>query len=513
MNLSKRFGGEHALNSVSLEVFAGEVHGLLGQNGSGKSTLLKILAGFHSPEEGGSLAVNGTPVRLPLSPGQFRELGMTFVHQDLALVPTMTVLENLRIGDWAARGTWSLRWSVERRKVLECLSRFGVELDPDALVADLRPVDRALLAIVRAMDPILNRSRDRDSKPGLLVLDEPTVYLPRQGIERLFSLVRQMTALGSSVLFVSHDLSEVREITDRVTVLRDGSVHGTTVTAQASDDEMVEMIIGRKLSQLEVRHHERDSRQVAVTIETLESEKVRVGAATVGRGEVLGLTGLAGSGFEDVPYLLFGAMPATAGMIVVDGRRHELRKLTPRTALDAGIALVPADRQRDGGVATLSVEDNVTISTLDRYRQWAGLGRRSVRRAAANLLAAYEVRPDDPRLAYSSLSGGNQQKALLAKWLQLRPSLLLLHEPTQGVDIGSRQQIFEVIRSVAREGAAVVCASSDAEQLASICDRVLIFGRGIVVQELVGDEISKERIVEQCYSSLAKAALVEGGDG
>jgi ribose transport system ATP-binding protein len=230
---------------------------------------------------------------------------------------------------------------------------------------------------------------------------------------------------------------------------------------------------------------------------------------TVHRGEVVGLTGLLGSGFEEIPYCVFGARPAAAGRLEVDGKTYDLRGMSPSRARKAGVALIPADRQRDGSVASLSLGDNVTVPVLHTYQSRLGLNRSRMRSDARKLLEEFDVRPPDPRLKYRSLSGGNQQKAMLAKWLQTKPSLLLLHEPTQGVDVGARQQIFQLTRKAAADGTAVVCVSTDYEQLAAVCDRVVVFGRGRVARELTGDQVTEERIAEQCY----RVAESQGAEG
>jgi ribose transport system ATP-binding protein len=221
----------------------------------------------------------------------------------------------------------------------------------------------------------------------------------------------------------------------------------------------------------------------------------------------LGLTGLPGSGFEEIPYYVFGARPAAAGQLEVAGKLYDLHGMSPSRALEAGVALIPADRQRDGSIGSLSLGDNVTVRVLHNYRSRVGLNRGRMRSEARKLLEQFDVRPPDPRVQYQSLSGGNQQKAMLAKWLQTKPSLLLLHEPTQGVDVGARQQIYQLTRKAAADGTAVVWVSSDYEQLAAVCDRVVVFGRGRVASELTGDQVTKERIAEQCYS------VAEGSSG
>jgi ribose transport system ATP-binding protein len=514
-HMSKTFGAVRALQNVDLTIRRGDVHGLLGENGSGKSTLIKILSGFHSPDAGSELTVNGRPVPFPLHPGQFRSLGMSFVHQDLGLVPSLSVVENLLVGDLTSRRRWRLSWSRERRRAAETFASFGLDLDPCARVADLRPSDRALLAIVRAVEEMRAHTTDDGPEYGLLVLDEPTVFLPASDRDELFVIIRRIAATRASILFVSHDLDEILEITDRVTVLRDGVVRGTVETARASSEVLVEMIIGRRLQALSIEP-KRTTTGAAVSITGLTGRYALDVSLTVHRGEVVGLTGLLGSGFEEIPYCVFGARPAVAGRLAIDGKTYDLRAMSPSRALRAGVALLPADRHRDGSVGSLSLADNVTVPGLHRYRSGIGLDRRRMRSDARRVLEQFDVRPPDPRLAYQSLSGGNQQKALLAKWLQAKPSLLLLHEPTQGVDIGARQQIFQLTRKAAADGTAVVCASTDHDQLAAVCDRVVVFGRGRIGRELTGAEITKERIAEQCYRVAEKNAsgrhLDAGGD-
>jgi ribose transport system ATP-binding protein len=502
--LTKSFGGTQALRGVDLTLFPGEVHGLLGENGSGKSTLIKILAGFHAPDAG-VLRIDGEEVRLPLATGQFRELGLSFVHQHLGLVESLSVLENLRVADIASsRSRFGISWRSERARARETFERYGLRLDPRAIVGELKPVERALLAIVRAIEE--NRSVGRGH--GVLVLDEPTVFLPREGIERLFALIRDAAAAGASILFVSHDLDEVRDITDRVTVLRDGALVGTVVTAETSETRFVEMIIGRQLAAMaEFEHHDLSQKRVGASVSGLTGATVHDVSLDLHEGEVVGVTGLIGSGFDEIPYLLYGARPARSGRLVVGGEALELSQLRPPEAIAAGLVLIPADRPNDGCVPSLPVSENLALAVLDRYFNGIALDVRRTRRATAALMGEFDVRPNDPSLPYGALSGGNQQKALLAKWLQTEPRLLLLDEPTQGVDVGARQQIYELIRRAAEDrGMYVVCASSDHEQLATICDRVIVFGRGRVWRELVGAELTKDRIVEQCYAAMAGEA-------
>lgn len=515
--LSKSFGGTRALSDVSFDVRPGEVHGLLGKNGSGKSTLVKILAGFHAPDEGGALSFNGESVPMPLRAGDFRRLGMSFVHQHLGLVPSLTVLENLRFAEMgAARGPW-LDWSRERALANDALTRFGLDLDLGERVDRLSAVDQALLAIVRAFEDIRTATA-LTGKPGLVLLDEPTPFLPAEGVARLFALIRDIAATGSSVIFISHDIDEVMAITDRATILRDGELAGRVVTANATHGDFVELIVGTRLARLEgSRHAVARSFPPRAVVKGAAGRGLQPTDMTVGKGEILGLTGLIGSGYEELPYLIFGARPATSGTLELDGAAPvPLSQITPRSAIDAGQALLPGDRNGASGVASMSIFDNMFLPDLSRFFRGGRLRNGAMRTEARALGGSFQVRPNDPDMMLSALSGGNAQKVLLARWMNRNPRLLLLDEPTQGVDVGTRAMIFDALRRAAADGMSVLCASSDAEQLAEICDRVLIVARGRVVRELTGTELTKSEIAAACYASVAAdmlATVPDGADG
>ena len=506
--IAKSFGGARALNGISFEVLPGEVHGLLGKNGSGKSTLVKILAGYHAPDPGGRMEFNGEQVSLPLRPGDFRRLGMSFVHQNLGLVPSLTVLENLRLTEITSASRGFINWSRERNAASEALARFDLGLDPDERIDRLSAVDKALLAIVRAFEDI-RVARERTGLPGLVLLDEPTPFLPREGVEKLFGLVRSIASHGSSVVFISHDIDEVMTITDRATVLRDGNLAGSLVTSQATHEEMVEMIVGRKLVRVApLRSSAQTFREPRVRLENVSNAHLKPTTITVGKGEILGLTGLIGSGYEQLPYLVFGARPCVSGHLAIDDASAvPLSALDPRKAIDLGLALLPGDRQGASGVDSLPIVDNLFLPDIERFFVGGFLRNGRMKREAKTLGAAFEVRPNDPLLKLSALSGGNAQKVLVARWMNRKPKLLLLDEPTQGVDVGTRQHIFGALRAAAADGMSVICASSDAEQLADICDRVLVFARGAVCEEIRGEQITKESIAEACYASLDRLAV------
>jgi ribose transport system ATP-binding protein len=490
--LTKTFGGQRALDNASLEVARGEVHGLLGQNGSGKSTLIKVLAGFHAPDPGGELTIDGTTVPMPLAPGVFRQHRISFVHQHLGLIPALTVLENMLIGRLAQSKSLAINWIRERRETAARFEAYGVPLDPDAAVADLSPVQRALLAIMRATEEIRNGA---GSGNGLLILDEPTPFLPRRDVDQLFRVVRTVVAGGASVIFVSHDVDEVMEITDRATVLRDGRVAARLVTRSSSKQDFIEAIVGRRLAYTERRSAPANEAPFQVAVTGLSGGTISNFDFSAARGEVVGLTGLIGSGYDELPYLLYGARPASGSLRLAD-ETYDVERFSPREAINRGIVLIPGDRANAGSIGVLPISDNVTMPVLaTRFSRWL-LDRSGMVRRARDLGTQFDVRPPNPLLPMSALSGGNQQKVLLAKWLQQSPRLVLLDEPTQGVDIGARQNVFQHIGDAAAAGATVLCASSDYEQLAAICSRVLIFSEGRIVATLTGADVTKEAIAE-----------------
>ncbi len=501
--LSKHFGGAKALDRLDFSIRRGEVHGLLGQNGSGKSTLIKILAGFHAPDDGARLHVAGREVALPLTPGQFQALGIAFVHQHLGLSPHLSVLENFLVGRHATSSRWCIPWAQEARRAEALFRRYGLDIDPHQPVDRLSSVARAQLAVIRAFDQF---ERTPDAPIRLLILDEPTPFLPARDVEHLFRLVRELVADGASVIFVSHDIDEALTITDRITVLRDGRLVGTAETPAVTKGELVKMIVGRAVDLDTMRPAARDHGPVKVRITGLTGASLDNVSISLGTGEVVGLTGLIGSGYEDAVTLIYGADKASAGTLTIGDNDHEISRMTPYRAIKAGMVLIPADRLEEGIVPTLPVTDNATLPLIGR---WAGgflVSNRRKRDAAAAVNKAYDVRPPDPGTLIGNLSGGNQQKVVLAKWFQTSPEFILLIEPTQGVDVGAREQVFGIIQTMAENGAAVLCASSDHEQLTAICDRVIVFARGRTVAEIAGNEISKSAIARLTYSALDDAA-------
>ncbi len=498
-----RFSGALALDDVTFSVLPGEVHGLLGQNGSGKSTLIKVLAGFHAPEPGSVLEVHGTPVPLPLSPADPARLGIAFVHQNLGLMPSLTVLENLRLSRFSTQTRFALNWRAEHRAAEALFKRFDLALDPAAPVASLSQTQRAMLAIIRAFDDLHVGGAGR----GMMVLDEPTPFLPRAGVEQLFELVRSIVAEGASVIFVSHDIDEICEITDRATILRDGRVVGVVDSRVTSHEQFVEKIVGRRVEYFHTAARPPETAAPTIRIEGLSGRIVRDINIDLRPGEIVGLTGLIGSGFDEVLYLVFGAERARSGRIHFDDTERQAHSLTPPGALACGFALLPADRLLRSGVGRLSVMENQSLPVLEQFFGNLHLDWSAMRSNSRRLNEMLDVRPKVaglPDMELQSLSGGNQQKALLSKWLQTAPRLLLLDEPTQGVDVGARQTLLGEIGKAAAAGTCILCASTDTEQLAQICSRVLVFSRGRIVQELTGDSLTKDAITECCLLSASQ---------
>lgn len=499
--VSKTFGSNQALRDVDLAILPGEIMGLLGKNGCGKSTLIKILSGYYEPDPGGELYVCGEPVKLPLSPGEFKKYGMSFVHQDLGLVESLTVTENWNLAQAATAREWKIRWRQVREAAAATFARYSVEIDPDALVSTLGPVQRAMLAILRA---VYDLQEAKTKGRGLLVLDEPTVFLPKTEVDTLFQLVRSITQDGISVMFVSHDLDEVLALTDSFTVLRDGQNVGSGSSHVVDKNGIIEMILGQALEEYHTQpapSQARHGREPVLQARGVCGNLVRPSDFVVYPGEVLGVTGLVGSGFEEIPYLLFGDVGQEEGTVRFLGKEYDLSRMKPRDAVGAGMALIPADRKNLGGVLSLEVLDNIMMRSMQHYHPLK-LQRGRMLARAEELVRKYQVHPQSVSLQFGQLSGGNQQKVLLAKWIQEDPKLLILHEPTQGIDIGARQAIYQFIEdSVKRTGTSVICSSSDYEQLEQICDRVLILVDGRIVKELVGAQISKARISQLCYET------------
>jgi len=496
-HLSKTFGSARVLRNIDLQIAPGELHGLVGQNGCGKSTLVKILSGIYTPDSGGSITVDGQPLALPVRPLDARAAGVAVVHQSLGLVDDRTVWENVRLGRYHAAGRFSRRIDTRAEKlaVEEVLTRLGRSLNVTDKVGSLSSQDRAAVAIARAM-------QDYRSGRGLIIFDESTRALTKSARAQFFDLVRGVIDSGASVLLISHQLEEVVQVTDRVTVLRDGAVVETGIPTSETDEAgLTRLMLGRHLVTHErVDTHVRD--ETAARVRELTVRSVREFDLDLRKGEIVGLTGLVGSGAVAVAEALGGARQARLGTLTVGGTPLDLRQRRASTEdfISAGVAYVAEDRLEQGLAAQMSVADNLT---LPRVRSRGGrmrIGGAWQAEETAAMIAKLDIRPPDPRKPVGMLSGGNAQKVLLAKWLAGQPDVLVLHEPTQAVDVGARQDIIAAIREAAAGGCGVVIASVDAADLAVLCDRVIVFRDGQVTAELTG-HLNQDDIIHATFGA------------
>lgn len=528
--LTKRFGDYTALANVDLNVDEGEVVALLGQNGSGKSTLVKILSGYHSPEPGGELSVGGVRVPLPVPSGAYRDLGLSFVFQDLGLASGLRVVENLFAGrrrESVPHKARPISWAAEYSLARKICANYELNVDPRALVSDLRPTEQALLAIVRAAEEVrIFRERSDATGSGVLVLDEPTVFLPEHEKIFLFELVKRITGDGTGVLFVSHDMTAIRQIANRALILQDGKCVGDVVIKDVTDDELIERISGYDTRRSEPLIMTSDQGEpgrtsslsgdtagtrvgipIALEIENLTSNHLKGVDLTIHQGEIVGVAGLLGSGSDDIPYAVFGALQGVQGRVRVGGWSSDAGRLTPRRAREVGMALVPADRKQQGVAASLSVQKNMMALVTGKYFQYGLLSHGRMRTTARERIHSFAIKPSEPDIDMAALSGGNQQKVLLAKWIEQRPTVLLLHEPTQGVDVATRAEIYALMRSLKSVGVGILWVSTDFDELATICDSILVCADGRIIGTVDERPYSRDQITSSVYAAEAQQAL------
>lgn len=486
-NLRKVFGGVVALADASILVNQGEIHGLLGENGAGKSTLVHILAGVETADSG-SVRLFGEPMHLPLTPAAVRHAGVAFIYQRLGLVQDMTVAENFSlVAGYQLRGRMIDRPATDAR-CRAALAWLGVDLDPGELISALPLATQTLVAIARALA--------MDAR--LLVLDEPTASLPARDVDLLFGILRRLRNEGVAMILISHRLDEVRSICDRVTVLRDGRVAVTAPCDQLSTSELVGHILGRDATGTEPVEAEVT---IGGTPSLVVSDLAGAGAGPVSfdlhQGEVLGLTGVVGAGHAAVGRLLFGCEQRTGGSIRLHDSDYSPR--TPDQAVAAGAAFVPSDREAEGAAVQLTVLENLFMNPTGEGSLWSGPRRELAQ--CRRILEEFDVRPRDPNAEFSTLSGGNAQKVVLARWMSCPIRLLILEEPTIGVDVGARQEIHERLRQIALDGTPVLVISSDFQEIEQVCDRVLVMSQGRVVATLAGELLRARRIALAAHTA------------
>lgn len=485
-HLAKTFNGVTVLTDVSVNIAAGEVVALIGQNGSGKSTFIKILSGFHSPDPGAEVSMGGENVVDVLNEGPSRT-GMAFIHQDLPLIESMTILENLRVARFTTNFAHRIQWSDEKTTVKRILATVGLNLSPNLLISQLSVTEKALVAIARGLSEVESES---STGPRLLVLDEPTAYLPQDGVKRLFHVVQGLADQGVSILFVSHRLDEVLDYCSRAVVFRGGELVGDMPTAGKTERDLVEIMLGRAPESI---YPVRDATPGKIVLEVvgLTSSQVR-GIEFEGRsGEIIGFVGLPGEGYDEIPYLLAGAQSCWAGLAVVNGVKIDLTMLNPADAIENGIVLLPADRKGSSGAQTLSVGENLTLPTLLRYTRFGSVLNHSAERVKVSTeLKRFTVTPPNQKAPLATLSGGNQQKVLLAKWAIAQPKVLILHEPTHGVDVGAKREVFAQLDLLSRDGALLLVSSVEYEDLVNMCDRVHVVRKGVIIRTFAGESLN-----------------------
>jgi ribose transport system ATP-binding protein len=479
--IGKSFPGVRALHEVAFSVGAGEVVAVLGENGAGKSTLMKILAGVQEPDAG-EIRLEGRPVRIR-SVEEGLSLGIALIHQELNLATNLGVGANLFLGREPTR-----RGLIDEREIAarsrELLARVGLDLDPATLVADLSIGRRQLVEIAKALSV----------EARVLIMDEPTSSLSQGEAERLFEVVKDLRASGVSVLYISHRLGEVVELADRVVVLRDGENAGELARDEIDHDRMVALMVGRDLSQFYL-HEPHPAGEVALSVEGLRTP-AHPGheiSFELRAGEIVGVAGLVGAGRTELLECLFGIAPALAGRIAVAGEERRIGH--PRDAIAAGLALVPEDRKQQGLILDMAVGDNLSLASVARDGRAGFLDFAAERRLYEEMSGRLRIRTPSARQAVRHLSGGNQQKVVLGKWLAMRPRVLLLDEPTRGIDIGAKREIYALMEELARQGVAILFVSSELEEVIGMADRALVMHEGRISGELPREALGEESIM------------------
>lgn len=480
-DVSKSFGAVRALRDVSLQLFPGEAHALAGENGAGKSTLIKTLAGVHRPDTG-EVVLDGRTVVFH-GPADARDAGIAVIYQEPTLFPDLSIAENIFMGRQPRRALGRIDRRAVRDTTSALMKRLGVELDPDRPARGLSIADQQIVEIAKALS--------FDAR--VLIMDEPTAALTGSETARLFSVVRTLRAEGAAVLFISHRLEEIFALCQRVTTLRDGRWISSEPLAGLTEDDLVRSMVGRDLGELYPKQRA-DIGEIALSVRRLTREGVfRDISFEVRRGEIVALAGLVGAGRSEVAQAVFGVDRADAGEVVVDGRT--LPAGSPTAAMDAGLALVPEDRRQRGLVMDMSIERNIALTGLDRLGR-GGMVRRALERGrAADWAVRLQVTYNRLADPVGVLSGGNQQKVVLAKWLATEPAVLIVDEPTRGIDVGTKAEVHRLLSFLAAEGLAVLMISSDLPEVLGMADRVLVMHEGRLTAEIPRSEATEETVM------------------
>jgi ribose transport system ATP-binding protein len=498
-NASKSFmTGRPVLSGVNLSVMPGEIHALAGANGSGKSTIVKILAGYHSADEGSEIFVSGNRLSLPINPHEIRQAGVRFVHQDNGFIAGMSVLDNMCLGRGYSLGpVWKIRWKEERRSIREELNRHNVFVDLDADAKTLSVAVKAKLAIIRAL---YCRSGEALTT---VILDEPTAAMGREEATGLGTWLRELAGReGLGVLFIGHRPQELREIADRVSVLRNGQIVATFNSSEVSNEEIVEALVGSRIGSFyPARKNALRDPNAVLEVEDLSGPRVSNMSFSLYPGEIVGVTGLQGAGFEELPYLLFDSQRGATGKLVRRGVEVDLSRTPISDHISRGMVLVPGDRANNSIVTDLSIRENITQPKLRQFIKGGLLRSREESNDAQRVAQAFGVTPVSLETRLGALSGGNQQKVVVGKWMALSPEVVLLHEPTEGVDVLSKREVFRLLAERAASGAAILISSIEYEDLAHICDRILVCGHGRIRMELKGEAVTGDDVVRAAFQA------------
>ena len=480
-NIHKSFPGVYALKGVSLQLRAGEVHALLGENGAGKSTLIKVLGGIYAKDKG-EIEIEGRPVEIADVEGA-RAAGVSIIHQELVLVPHLSVAENIFLGRELRRKSGFIDRAAMTAAAQKALRDFGLSLSPSALVAELNIAQQQMVEIVKAVS----------FNAKIIVMDEPTSSLSDKEVDALFENVRRLTARGIGIVYISHRMSELQQIADRVTVMRDGEYIATKDVRATTNDELVALMVGRQLENYYTRTFNACT-QPLLEVKGLCSEKLRDVSFTLRKGEILGFAGLVGAGRSETMQAIFGLDKITAGSIKLEGR--ELAGKKPEAVLDAGISLVPEDRKSEGIFPGMSIAFNMTLKVLKSFIRGIRVDKKKERAVVDRYFSELSVRAPGPDTAIGSLSGGNQQKVVIGSWLASQPKVLILDEPTRGIDVGSKSEIYAIMNGLAAKGVSILMVSSELPEILNMSDRVAVMCDGAITAVLERTEATQEKIMQ-----------------
>ena len=491
--IRKKFGATHALDGVDLNLLAGEVHALIGENGAGKSTLMNVLSGAFPPDEG-EMFLNGTPY-LPTDPLDARKHGIVHIHQELSLCPHLSVAENILLGSEPSNFGIVNRDAMHER-TRELLKIFGrEEITPETLVAQLSPASRQIVEICRALA--------WDAK--VILMDEPTSSLECKDVKRLFASIRRLSASGIGVVYISHFLEEVREIAQKFTVVRDGKTVGTGAIADVTDKHLITMMVGREVDSSSISYKTIQQGDVVLRVKQLEFPPVLADASfELHRGEILGIAGLIGSGRTEMVRALFGLAPCSAESIEVYGKTVPAMSLSALKSIANGIGYLSEDRNGEGLFRSLSVEDNLLVTRTPSNRGWIDFPQSTV--DTMHWISQLQIKTSGPKASMSSLSGGNQQKILLGRVMQQNADILLIDEPTRGVDIGSRTEIYEQIMQLAASGKSILVVSSYLPELFLLCHRLAVMSKGCLSTAKSIKEWTSDSVMQAAIGSSSNAA-------